>query len=446
MHLRYLPHTDADVQKMLDAIGVSSFDEIIAGIPTSLRSAPITEPKAVAESVLLQTYRARARKGEAGPTFVGAGLYQHYVPVAVDSLLQRSEFFTAYTPYQPEASQGTLQAIFEYQTTVAELMGLDVANASMYDFASAAAEAVLMAVRLGRKRRRILVAGSVHPDTGEVIRTYVAGVEVDVEDVPLHEGRLDIDALRRALGDDVAGVVVQSPNCLGLIEEVEQIAGATHGAGAKLIVVVNEPTSLGLLKPPGACGADIAVGEGTGIGIPPSFGGPGLGLFATRQAHVRQMPGRLVGEATDADGRIGYVLTLATREQHIRRERATSNICTNHGLCALAFTIHSALLGPHGLRDLGRQCAQRARYLVGRLADRGVSRRYEAPYYNEIIVELGDRVDRAIELGIDRGFSVGFDLGRWREEWSGGLMIAASELHNRHQLDTLVDILAKASR
>jgi glycine dehydrogenase subunit 1 len=247
------------------------------------------------------------------------------------------------------------------------------------------------------------------------------------------------------VGDDVACVVLQSPNCLGLIEPVEQVAAAAHGAGAKLVVAVNEPTSLGLFEPPGACGADIAVGEGTGIGIPPSFGGPGLGLFATTHKHVRQMPGRLAGEARDADGRLGYVLTLATREQHIRRERATSNICTNHGLMALAFTMHAALLGPRGLRQVAVHSAQRARYLAKKLEEAGIQRRYNGPYYNELVFEVGASLADAIEAGLERGISVGFDLGRWRQEWAGGLMVATSELHTRPELDALVEILTEAT-
>jgi glycine dehydrogenase subunit 1 len=445
MSSRYLPQTESDRRRMLEAIGVASLDELLSCIPASLRAGGIDEPAAVCEADLLRRYRALARTGEISPTFVGAGLHAHYVPVAVDNLLLRGELFTAYTPYQPEASQGTLQAIFEFQTVVAELMGLDVANASMYDGASAAAEAVLMSLRIARGRTRVLLAGSLHPDTAAVIRTYASGLGVTIEVLPAADGRVDVGLLEDRLGDDVACAVVQSPNCLGQIEPVKAIAAAVHDAGGKMVVAVNEPTSLGLLEPPGACGADIAVGEGTGIGIPPSFGGPGLGLFATTGEHVRQMPGRLAGEARDADGRLGYVLTLATREQHIRRERATSNICTNHGLMALAFTIHAALLGPHGLREVAAQSAQRARYLEKRLAEADIRRRYTGPYYNEIVFELGEAVDDAIEIGLERGFSVGFDLGRWREEWGGGLMVATSELHTKSELDSLVEVLTEAT-
>jgi glycine dehydrogenase subunit 1 len=429
---------------MLDAIGVADFEELLAGVPAALRSADLTQPSAQAEPDLLRRYRELSRSSELNASFVGAGLYGHFVPTAVDMLLQRGELFTAYTPYQPEASQGTLQAVFEFQTIVAELMGLDVANASMYDFASAAAEAVLMSFRLSPKRRRVLLSDALHPDTVEVIRTYLSGIEAEIEVVTLSDGNTRPERVAKAAGDDVACVVVQNPNCFGLIERVADIAAVAHECGAKLVVAVNEPTSLGLLAPPGACGADIAVGEGTGIGVGPSFGGPGLGLFATKQQYVRQMPGRLAGEARDADGRLGYVLTLSTREQHIRRERATSNICTNHGLCALAFAIHASLLGPHGLRAVALQCAQRARYLARGLAEHDIPLRHGGSFYNEISVELGDGVERAIELGLEQRVAVGFDLGRWREDWRGGLLIATSELHGRKQLDALIEILAEA--
>ncbi len=442
---RYQPHTDADRRAMLARCGVESFAELVAAVPPALRQGPLTGPSAVAEPDLLRRYRSLARLGEVKASFVGAGLYDHYVPVAVDMLLQRGELFTAYTPYQPEASQGTLQAIFEFQTVVAELFGLEVANASMYDFASAAAEAVLMTLRLEPKRSRVLLSGALHPDAGEVICTYLKGGAATLESIPLAGGRTDLAALERQLGADVAGVVVQSPNCLGLVEPLAEIGARVHAAGARLVVSVNEPTSLGLLAPPGVCGADIAVGEGTGLGVPPSFGGPGLGLFATREANVRQMPGRLVGEARDADGRLGYVLTLSTREQHIRRDKATSNICTNHGLCALAFTIHAALLGPKGLEELATQCAQRARYLAAQLERRGVKRRFAGPYYNELVVEIGEPA-RAIEAGLARGLAVGFDLGRWRKEWAGGLLVAVTEQHSQACLDELVEVLAEVRR
>ncbi len=440
---RYLPHTENDVQHMLAAIGVARFEDLLAGVPPELRRAKITEPRAVAEPDLLARYASLARAGELQASFVGAGLYRHYVPAAVDALLARGEFFTAYTPYQPEVSQGTLQAVFEFQSMVCELLGMEVANASMYDGASSTAEAVLMSLRLLPDRQRVVLAGSLHPEVSEVVHTYLRSVGVKIDVAPLKEGRLDGGALAPMLGDDVAALVVQSPNALGLIEDFSAAAALAQGVGAKLVSVVLEPTSLGLLRPPGACGADIAVGEGTGIGVPPQFGGPGVGLFATREAYVRQMPGRLCGEAKDSEGRLGYVLTLSAREQHIRREKATSNICTNHGLCALAFTIHAALLGPRGVHEVARQSAQRARYLAKALAARGVKRRFAGPFYNELVVELGSHVERAITRGLEQGVAVGFDLSRWRDDWGGGLLVATSEMHHKAQLDQLVEVLVE---
>ena len=446
MNSRYLPHTDADLQKMLQRIGTKSFDELIRYIPAELKKARLTEPKPLSEPDLLERYRALSKPGEARVAFVGGGLYRHSVPCAVDALISRGELFTAYTPYQPEASQGTLQAIFEFQSMVAELMALDVANASMYDVASAAAEAVLMSMRVLKGRRRVLLSTALHPDTVEVIRTYVEHMDVSLETVALVDGCTDLKALESRLRDDVACVVVQSPNCLGQIEAVTEIARLTHVKGALAVVSVTEPTSLGLLRPPGACGADIAVGEGTGIGIPVSFGGPGLGMFACKEVYLRQMPGRLVGEARDTDGRLGYVLTLSTREQHIRREKATSNICTNHGLCALSFTIHAALMGPKGLKQVAEQSAKRTRYLVNKLEAIGIKRRFKGPFYNEVVLDLDKKVQKAIDAGMKRSVVVGFDLGRWKGDWGGGLLVNVTEIHSKAKLDELVDILKEVCK
>ncbi len=444
MNSRYLPHTDEDLRQMLHTIGVSSFADLVKHVPAELRSAKITEPKALSESELLERYRSLSRPAEARSSFVGAGLYHHSVPCAVDALISRGEFFTAYTPYQPEASQGTLQAIFEFQTVAAELLALDVANASMYDVSSAAAEAVLLALRMAPKRRRVLLSAGVHPDTLEVIRTYVASMNLTVELVPLSDGRTDLTALDAMLTDDVACVLVQSPNCLGQIEAVAKVSDLAHARQALSIQAVTDPTSLGLLRPPGACGVDIAVAEGTGMGITPSFGGPGLGLFACREQFMRTMPGRLVGETRDADNRIGYVLTLATREQHIRREKATSNICTNHGLCALAFTIHASLMGPKGLRLVGEQNVKRASYAVQKLEAAGFKRRYQGAFYNEFVLDLGAKVEAAIAAGMKRNVVVGFDLGRWQPDWQGGLLVNVTEMHTKAKLDELVEILKEA--
>ena len=445
--MRYLPHTEADVRYMLDAIGVDSFEDVVAAIPEPLRQFNLEEPQRIGEPDLMRHYAAMQTGCDVRASFLGAGLYRHFVPCAVDSLISRGEFLTAYTPYQPEVAQGSLQAVFEFQTMVSEMLGLEVANASMYDGASATAEAALMALRLQKKKRRLLISEGLHPEYREVVDTYLKSVDCSLETVPLEGGALDPDALESALGSDVAGVIIQSPNVLGVVEDLTCLGSAIHEAGAKFITVCNSPTSLSLFKSPGACGADIAVGEGTGIGVLPSFGGPGVGLFASRKEYLRQMPGRLCGQALDADGNEGYVLTLSTREQHIRREKATSNICTNQGLMALAFAIHGTLLGKRGFVDLGTQCAQRARYLQSALAARGVSRRYpDTPYYNEFVVEMGDRVEAAINLGLERKIVAGLDLGRWNPKWSGGLMICVNEMQSRAVMDDLVDLLVEVSQ
>ena len=380
--------------------------------------------------------------GDVKSSFVGAGLYRHFVPSVVDTLIQRGEFLTAYTPYQPEVAQGTLQAVFEFQTIVAELFGMDIANASLYDGASGTAEAALMALRLGKKRNRLLLSEGLHPEYRQVVETYLGSVDSTVETISLKDGRVDQGQLADALGEDVAGVIVQSPNCLGIVEDLAELGAAIHKSSAKFITVCNSPAALALLKSHGECGADIAVGEGTGIGVPPQFGGPGVGLFAVKKEYLRQMPGRLCGQAVDADGNEGYVLTLSTREQHIRREKATSNICTNQGLMALAFTVHAALLGKTGIKELATQCAQRARYLEQALASKGIMRRHSgAPYVNEFIVELGDKVEDAVRLGVQRKIAVGFDLGRWNPNWQGGLMICVNELQSKGAMDELVSLL-----
>ncbi|MCK5689674.1 aminomethyl-transferring glycine dehydrogenase subunit GcvPA [Myxococcota bacterium] len=445
MSHRYLPHTENDLRHMLDVIGVESFDDLVSYIPSELRAEPYDMPESLSESETLEHYSELAKKSEIKTSFVGAGLATHHVPAAVDALISRGEFFTAYTPYQAEAAQGTLQSVFEFQTMVAELYGMDVANASMYDGASATAEAVLMALRLQRKRNRVILADSLHPDYIEVVRTYLGHLDVKLEVAPLKDGRLDAKALQAQLGDDVACLVVQTPNVFGLIEDGPGLSALAKEHGAKVIAVNNEPTAFALFASPGEWGADIAVGEGTGIGTSPSYGGPGVGLFATTQKNVRQMPGRLVGEALDAEGRKGYVLTLATREQHIRREKATSNICTNHGLTALAFTIHMALLGPAGLRQTAEDSAKRARYLKNSLEELGVKSRFEGAFFNEFVLELGDDgVQKVLAAAEAKGVAAGFDLGRWRDDWSGGLLVYVNEMHSKQKIDELVEILAEA--
>jgi glycine dehydrogenase subunit 1 len=446
--MRYIPHTDADVAAMLGAIGLRSLDDLVAHIPAALRQrATLDVPNGLGEADVTARLSALASKNRVAPgllCFAGAGAYPHFIPSVVDQVILRSEFATAYTPYQPEVSQGTLQATFEFQTLIASLCGLEVANASMYDGSTATAEAVLMARRLAPKARRILLAASLPPQYREVVRSYIEGLgDLECEEIPFGaDGRIDLAALDRLLTPPPAGVVVGYPNFFGVIEDLDVIARATAGAGALLLTVTPEAVALGLLRPPGALGADIAVGEGQSFGIPLSFGGPYLGLFATRERFVRSMPGRLVGETVDEQGRRGYVLTLATREQHIRRERATSNICTNQGLCALAATVFLALAGRRGLRDLAERNARKARHAVRRLRERaGAEPVFSAPFFNEFVVRLPNARARH-ERAIERGVLAGVPLGQWYPALEDALLVCATEVHSADDIDRLAEALA----
>jgi glycine dehydrogenase subunit 1 len=398
--MRYLPHTEVEIRQMLERIGVASIDELFKPIPEahSFKGLMQMEPSLDEPRLMAHLNELAAKNtGARALSFLGAGMYDHHIPPALDQLLMRSEFYTAYTPYQAELSQGTLQAIFEFQTTVCELLGMEVANASMYDGASAAAEAGLMARRATR-RTHLVVSGAIHPHYLETIRAYLHGLDgtpdMDVAPV-LPNGRTDMDAVAALTRDDTAAVVLGYPNFFGCVEDVATARAITTAKKAMLITATAEVYALALLESPGALGADIAVAEGQSLAVPAQFGGPGVGLFSCRQDLVRQMPGRLVGETLDADGQRGYVLTLSTREQHIRRERATSNICTNHGLIALALTMRTALLGRSGFDQAARLCLSSAEYLKTRLAALpGVSLPFSAPTFNEFVVRL-ERVTAA---------------------------------------------------
>jgi glycine dehydrogenase subunit 1 len=363
--LRYIPNSPDERADMLEQIGVASTEKLFESIPENLRlREPLKVPAAMSEIELLKRFEDVGTRNQAAQriSFLGGGAYSHYTPTIVDHLISRSEFFTAYTPYQPEISQGTLQAIFEFQTLVCQLTGMDIANASMYDGSTAMAEAVLMAERVTR-RSKVIVSSAIHPQYLEVAHTYVqhAGIDLERAEFDPTLGQTPANAFD-AIDDQTAAIVVQSPNFFGNIEDVSALADKAHNAGALLVVVVTEAMSFGLLRSPGACGADIVVAEGQSFGVPLSYGGPYVGLFATRDKYARQIPGRLVGEAYDKQGRRGFVLTLATREQHIRREKATSNICTNEGLIALAATIYLETMGRRGVQEVAHQCAQKAHY------------------------------------------------------------------------------------
>ncbi|MBT8469855.1 MAG: aminomethyl-transferring glycine dehydrogenase subunit GcvPA [Deltaproteobacteria bacterium] len=447
--MRYLPHTEQEIRSMLARVGVERIDDLFNDIPEPVRlKRPLDLEPALDEPRLMEHLAALAQ-GSAGAnmlSFLGGGMYRHHVPPAVDQLLQRSEFYTAYTPYQAELSQGTLQAIFEFQTIVCELLGTDVANASMYDGASGAAEAVLMARRI-KRRTHVLLSEGLHPEYIETIRTYVSGLdnEVTIELIPIAaDGRTDWQAAENLMTGKTAAVVVGYPNFFGCVEDLNSARATADREGALLVTATAEPYALSVLQPPGACGADICVGEGQPLAVPPQYGGPGVGLFGASQSFVRQMPGRLVGRTVDSDGQPGYVLTLSTREQHIRREKATSNICTNHGLIALAMGIRTAMLGRQGFQQAGRRCLNAATYLragVERLDSFEVP--YSAPVFNELVVRSqGPDASEVLARLSEQDIIGGIDLGRFRADWRKDLLIAVTELHSREHLDQLLAALA----
>jgi glycine cleavage system P protein (glycine dehydrogenase) subunit 1 len=429
---------------MLSAVGAKSLDDLFRSIPDELKlRRPVAVPPALDEiSLFAEMQRLAARNETAHPPFIGAGAYPHHVPPVVDQLLLRGEFFTAYTPYQPEVSQGTLHALFEWQSFVCMLTGMEVANASMYDGASATAEAALMAARL-TGRKKIAVSAAVHPEYRRVLRTYLASSDDEIVTVPYGEdGRTDLAALARAVGSDTAAVIVGYPNFFGVVDGVAEAARIAKQAGAVSIAVTSEAVALGLLKGPGELGADVAVGTFQSFGNPVQFGGPAPGFFATREGNIRQMPGRLCGATGDKEGRRGFVLTLSTREQHIRREKATSNICTNAGLCALAATIHLALLGKKGLAELARLNFARARMLRDAMKRAGFGLRFSGPTFNEMAFDVGD-AEAVVSRLAKRGLAAGVPLARWYPDdprMAGALLCVATELHTPE----LIELFAQA--
>jgi glycine dehydrogenase subunit 1 len=431
--LRYHPHTPEDVRAMLDAVGAKDVSDLFRSIPEGLRlKRPLEVPPALDEISLFAEFRRLAARNETNhPPFVGAGAYPHHVPPVVDQLLLRGEFFTAYTPYQPEISQGTLQALFEWQTFVCLLTGLDVANASMYDGATATAEAALMATRL-TGRRKIVVSAAVHPEYRKVLATYLRATHDAVVTVPwTADGRTDLSALATAVDGDTAAVIVGYPNFFGVVEPLGEIAAIARKAGALTVSTTAEALAFGLVQAPGALGADVAVGTFQSFGNGMSFGGPFPGFFATRESSLRQMPGRVAGATADKHGRRGFVLTLSTREQHIRREKATSNICTNSGLCALASTIHLSLLGKKGLAGLARLNFDRARTLREAMRRAGFGTVFSGPVFNELAFDVGD-AEAVVTRLAKKGIVAGAPLARWYPDdpkLKGALLCVATELH-----------------
>ena len=439
----YFPNTDADRGAMLKAIGAASIDELFAMIPPELRlGRDLCVPPGLGELELTaHVSKLAAANMPAGETacFLGGGCYDHFIPAAVDMVAARSEFYTAYTPYQPEASQGSLQAFFEYQTLVTQLTGMDVSNASLYDGGSAVAEAVLMAMH-ATGRSRIVTAASVHPEYREILSTYLANLGVDLVTLDTPQGTLSIAELAAAVDDRTACVLIQHPNFFGCLEEVEPMAELAHKRGALLVASI-DPISLGILKRPNDWGADIVVAEGQSLGNPMAFGGPYLGLMACCEQFLRRMPGRLVGQTVDRHGRRCWVLTLQTREQHIRREKATSNICTNQGLLALRATVYLALMGPAGMRSVGELCLQKARYAAERLAAVAeLAPKFDRPTFKEFVVRSkGRAVDELIEKCRREKILAGVPLGRWHPQLDDCLLVAVTERRTKEEIDRLAE-------
>jgi glycine dehydrogenase subunit 1 len=442
--VRYLPHTEQDVREMLAVVGQPELGALFESIPARFRlTRPLDLPRAASEYEILDELGALAARNENAATrawFLGAGVHHHYVPSAVDALISRAEFYTSYTPYQPEISQGTLQAIFEWQTMLCGLTGLEVSNASLYDGASATAEAVLMALRIA-KRRRVAVSAALHPHYRRVLETYLSALDFELVALPLGpDGRTRADGIDR----ETACLLVQQPNFFGCVEDLRALGAAAKAQGALLVASVAEAISLALLAAPGDCGTDIVCGEAQSFGVPMAFGGPHLGFLTSRMAHVRQLPGRLVGETLDADGQRGYVLTLSTREQHIRRERATSNICTNQGLCLMMATIFLALHGKLGLRRLAERNLAKAEYAKARLRAAGLELPFAAPTFNEFVVRLRAPAERVLARARERGIVAGLDLAKYAPELGDALLVCVTETASRAQIDALAGVLGGA--
>ncbi|MBV6683769.1 aminomethyl-transferring glycine dehydrogenase subunit GcvPA [Bacillus sp. JRC01] len=437
MKHRYLPMTDQDQREMLDSIGVDSVDALFEDIPEEVRfKGDYNIKKAKSETELVKELSALAAKNadlRSHASFLGAGVYDHYMPIIVDHVLSRSEFYTAYTPYQPEISQGELQAIFEFQTMICELTGMDVANSSMYDGGTSLAEAAMLSAGQTR-RKKVLVSAAVHPESKDVLRSYAKGQYIDVVEVPHKDGVTDLEALENLIGDDVAAVIVQYPNFFGRIEDLQAIEAITHGSKA-MFVVSSNPLALGALTPPGKFGADIVIGDAQPFGIPSAFGGPHCGYFAVSKKLMRKVPGRLVGQTVDEDGVRGFVLTLQAREQHIRRDKATSNICSNQALNALAASVAMTALGKQGVKEMAIQNIQKAHYAKNAMKSAGLELAFEGPSFNEFVVKVKAPVrDLNLHL-IQKGMIGGYDLGLTDETLANHMLVAVTELRSKEEID-----------
>jgi glycine dehydrogenase subunit 1 len=446
--MTYTFNTPDDQQSMLRAIGVRSLEELFDQIPARIRlSRPLDLPARMGELALTQHLGKLAGRNQSCDQlacFLGAGCYDHFVPAVVDALASRGEFYTSYTPYQPEVSQGNLQVMFEYQTLICQLTGMDVSNASLYDGGSALAEAALMSISVTRRDRKVVMPASVHPEYRQILATYLTHSGTRLEVVGCPDGVADVESMAAVVDNQTACIVVQHPNFFGSLEQVQELAEIAHRHGA-LLVVAFDPISLGLLKSPGSLGADIAVAEGQSLGTPLSFGGPFLGVMACREQFVRRMPGRIAGETVDRRGRRCWVLTLQTREQHIRRDKATSNICTNQGLFALRAAIYLSTMGPHGLRSVADLCLRKARYAADRLcADDRFERRFAAPFFKEFVVrDRAGQVSALLAEAVAAGYLAGVPLGQWYPELEDCFLVAVTEQRTRQQIDGWAACLAQ---
>jgi glycine dehydrogenase subunit 1 len=437
---RYLPMTEEDKSIMLQTIGVTSVEDLFSDIPEKVRfKGEYSIKSAKSETALLKELAELADKNadlKRNISFLGAGVYDHYIPVIVDHVLSRSEFYTAYTPYQPEISQGELQAIFEFQTMICELTGMDVANSSMYDGGTALAEAMMLSAGQ-TKRNKILLSAAVHPEYREVVKTYAKGQQIEIIEIPVKDGVTDLEALNSLVSDEIAAVLVQYPNFFGRIEPLGELERMIH-AHKSLFVVSSNPLSLGILTPPGKFAADIVVGDAQVFGIPTGFGGPHCGYFAVTGKLMRKIPGRLVGQTTDEQGKRGFVLTLQAREQHIRRDKATSNICSNQALNALAAAVAMTALGRKGVKEIAAANLQKANYAKNTFKEKGMEIVYDGPSFNEFVVKVRQPVKQINQQLLQKGIIGGYDLGRDYPELPNHMLLAVTELRTKEEIDTLV--------
>jgi glycine dehydrogenase subunit 1 len=444
MSYRYLPMTELDKKSMLESVGVKRLAELFADIPENVRfKGPLNVESELAEPEIVKFMGSLANKNvnmKEYTSFLGAGVYDHYIPSIVNHVISRSEFYTAYTPYQAELSQGELQAIFEYQTMICELTGMDVANSSMYDGITALAESALLSAGV-TKKKKVIVSSAVHPEALSVLKAYAKGPDLEVVEIDAKNGVTDIEQLKKEVDDETASVIVQYPNFYGQIESLKELESVTHESKKAMFVVSSNPLSLGMLTPPGEFGADIVVGDAQPFGIPSSFGGPHCGYFATTKKYMRKVPGRLVGQTKDENGERGFVLTLQAREQHIRRDKATSNICSNQALNALASSVAMSALGKNGIKETAWQNVQKAHYAKKAFEKNGLTVAFDGPFFNELVVRLSRPVKEMNKKLLEKGFIGGYDLGRDHSDLEGHMLVAVTELRTKDEIDAFAQEL-----